>query len=235
MLDRLEQAFENLQRFTADAAHELRAPLALMRTQVEVTLRRQRAPAEYVAGYRFLMGEIERLSRLADQLFLLARADAGALVPERAPLDLSDLVEEVVERWRPMAREREARLQGRTVGTGMIAADEELLRRVLDNLIDNGLRHTPRGGSVTVEARHMEREWQIVVHDTGPGVEPGVRPRLFERFARADAARARATGGAGLGLSLCAAIVNAHGGSIALEEAATGARFVPRLPTVGQA
>lgn len=233
MLRRLEGAFEGLQRFTADAAHELRAPLALMRTQVDVMLRRERSVEELRASHESLLGEIERLSRMADQLLLLARADAGALAPRPESLDVADLLESIVDRWRPAARERGLALESRLPMDGAVDGDPDLLRRMFDNLLDNALRHTPPGGSVSVTAAaEPSTGWRIAVEDTGPGIDPALGAWIFERFTRADAARRRETGGAGLGLSLCAAIVRAHRGSIALErgEDGAGARFVVRLP-----
>jgi heavy metal sensor kinase len=236
MLDRLETAFAGLQRFTADAAHELRAPLALMRAQVEVVLRRDRTPGEYRASHHALHEEIERLSLMADQLLLLARADAGVLQAQTETVDLPELLEGIVERWRPAAVEREVALESELPLEGELRADPELLRRLFDNLLDNALRHTPAGGTVLLSASAAGGTWRIAVDDTGPGVDPDLRPHLFERFARADPARGRGTGGAGLGLSLSAAIANVHAGSIAVEEpvAGRGARFVVVLPMAAE-
>ncbi|MDQ6742673.1 MAG: ATP-binding protein [Candidatus Dormibacteraeota bacterium] len=231
MLARLEASFQGLRRFTADAAHEFRAPLALMRTQVDVTLRRPRSAAEYEASQRALLPEIERLSRLSDQLLLLARADAGALAPRHEVIDVPEFLEDTVERWRPVARERRVEILSQLPLEGSLTADADLMRRLLDNLVDNAIRHTPPGGSVSVTATEKPGWWELAVRDTGPGVDPAFRPRLFERFARADEARSSSTGGAGLGLSLCAAIVHAHGGAISLEDSGLpGANFVVRLP-----
>jgi len=234
MLARLEAAFDGLQRFTADAAHELRAPLALMRTQVDVMLRRERSVEQYQESHRALLAEIERLSRMADQLLLLARADAGALVPRRDELEVRELLEEVIERWRPAAREKGVTLAADLPAEGLLSGDSDLLRRLFDNLIDNALRHTPEGGRVTATAVAEEDTWRIAVRDSGPGVDSELRDRLFERFTRADAARGRDNGGVGLGLSLCAAIARAHGGSITLEAQTdhAGACFLVRLPTI---
>jgi heavy metal sensor kinase len=236
MLDRLETAFAGLQRFTADAAHELRAPLALMRAQVDVVLRRDRTPGEYRASHRALLEEIERLSRMADQLLLLARADAGVLQARTEAVDLPELLEGIVERWRPAAVERDVALESELPMEGELRADPELLRRLFDNLLDNALRHTPARGAVRLSASAEDGTWRIAVDDTGPGVAPELRPRLFERFARTDPARGRDTGGAGLGLSLSAAIATVHGGRISVEEARAGrgARFVVVLPRAGE-
>jgi heavy metal sensor kinase len=236
MLARLESAFEGLRRFTADAAHEFRAPLALMRTQVDVMLRRRRSAEEYEASHRSLLTEIERLGRLADQLLLLARADAGALASRREPIDLPEFLEETIERWRPAAQEREVELESQLPLEGEVGGDPDLLRQLMDNLLDNAIRHNPPRGTVAVSAVENNGWWQLAVQDSGSGISPDLKPRLFARFARADGARGRSTGGAGLGLSLCAAIAEAHGGFISLEDASTGgARFVVRLPRVSVA
>jgi heavy metal sensor kinase len=236
MLARLDAAFESLQQFTADAAHELRAPLALMRTQVDVILRRDRSAEEYRESHQALLTEIERLSRLADQLLLLARADAGSLSPQRQRVDVSDLLEETLDRWRPRAQEGRVRLEQIMDEDAALEADPDLLRRLLDNLLDNAVRHTPRGGKVVVSATLADGAWRFAVEDTGPGVDPALAGRIFDRFTRADDARARDSGGSGLGLALSAAIAQAHGGSIRLEKGAgpsSGARFVVVLPIGG--
>ncbi len=223
MLARLQAAFDGLQRFTADAAHELRAPLTLLRTQVDITLRRPRTAFEYEASHRVIRTELERLTRTAEQLLLLARADAGTLVTRREAVDIGDLVLEVAERWRLVARERQVQVATEVAGVGGVAGDPDLLRRCLDNLVDNALRHSPAGGTVRLGARLADGRWTVAVRDQGPGVPDGLRPHLFERFTRADPARGRGTGGAGLGLSLCAAIASAHGGSIVCAPAGPGA------------
>jgi heavy metal sensor kinase len=231
MLARLESAFASLQRFTADAAHELRAPLALLRAELEVSLNRLRSVDEYQASQRTVLAEVERLSRLADQLLILARADAGTLTPARTPVDLSDLVEEVVERWQPIARRKSVQLQADMPDQGSLEADSDLLRRLLDNLLDNAIRYTPADGVVRVSGTEDATQWRLLVADTGPGVEPALRAALFDRFTRADGARGRETGGAGLGLSLSQAIAAAHGGSIELADGdGAGATFVVSLP-----
>jgi heavy metal sensor kinase len=230
MLTRLESAFAALQRFTADAAHELRAPLTRTRTELEVTLTHERPPDAYRDALRVTLAEVEHLSRIADRLLTLARADAGVLVPARRRVDLGDLADETVHRWQPVASRAGVELRSEVVDEGAVDADPELLRRVLDNLIDNALRHTPAGGAAGVEVARSDGAWTLTVRDTGPGVPPEQRPSLFDRFTRGDAARGRNTGGAGLGLSLCRAIAEVHSGSISLEESSTGARFVLRLP-----
>ncbi|HYW24480.1 MAG TPA: ATP-binding protein [Terriglobales bacterium] len=224
-------SFETLRRFTADASHELRAPLALMRTEVDVALARDRPAAEYRAVLARVGGEVEHLGRVVDQLLLLAQADAGRLVPSPAAVDVADLVEETAARWRAAAAVRGVTIAVDAPASGTLAADPHLLRRVLDNLLDNALRHGPVGSSVVLSARRHEREWQFDVADRGPGVPPAQRDRIFQRFARLDPARSRDAGGAGLGLALSAAVARAHGGSIELVDGdGGGARFRLRLP-----
>jgi heavy metal sensor kinase len=230
MLARLEAAFESLRQFTADAAHELRAPLTLVRAEVELALNRSRSAASYEGSLRSVLVETERLSRMVDQLLLLARADAGALVASVGEVDVADLLEETVSRWRPLAQEKRVELVADIPESGTLQGDADLLRRMLDNLLDNALRHSPEGGVVTITCSRDPDNWSIAIQDTGPGVEEALRPSLFERFTRADQARGRETGGAGLGLSLCAVIARIHGGRISLDDHGPGARFVTLLP-----
>jgi heavy metal sensor kinase len=230
MLARLEAGFESLRQFTADAAHELRAPLTLVRAEVELALNRSRTPASYEGSLRSVLIETERLSRMVDQLLLLARADAGALVATVGVVDVADLLEETVSRWRPLAQQKRVELVADIPESGTLQGDADLLRRMLDNLIDNALRHSPEGGTVTITCAREPENWSIAIQDTGPGVDEALRPSIFERFTRADPARSRETGGAGLGLSLCAVIARLHGGRISLDQQGPGARFVTLLP-----
>lgn len=232
MMARLEQAFDGLRQFTADAAHELRTPLALMRTQVEIVLRRERSAEEYRENDRELLEEVEAMSRTVDQLLLLARADAGSLVPHRELLDLPEFLEEIRERWRPAYAQRKVLLVLDAPAAGKIRADPALLKRLLDNLLDNALRYSPQDEQVTIGAHREATGWLLRISDRGPGVDGRVRDALFERFSRADPARRRETGGAGLGLSLCLAIARAHGGSVTLAESSPehGSTFVVELP-----
>ena len=232
MLGRLESYVENQQRFIADAAHELRSPLAVMRSQVEVTLRRPRTAAQYRRSHHAVLDEIERLSRTADQLLLLARADAGELRAVKSKVDVPDLVEEAVDRWRSVAGTKSLKLVAEAPSTGVIEADRYLLGRLLDNLMDNAVRHTPAGGRVTVTAANGPGGWKLMIVDTGPGIPPEARDKVFDPFFRTDSSRERSAHGAGLGLSLCAAIAHVHGGRIEISDsgAAGGTTIVLSLP-----
>jgi signal transduction histidine kinase len=231
LLGRVERSFETLRRFTADASHELRAPLTLMRTEVDVALTRERPAAEYVSALGRVDAELDHLGRVVDHLLLLAQADAGRLVPQPVAVDVADFVEESAARWRGPALARGVTIEVDAPASGRLAADPHLLRGVLDNLLDNAVRHSPPGGRIDVGACRHGGQWLFDVADRGPGVPRAQRARIFERFTRLDSARSRGDGGAGLGLALSAAVARAHGGTLELVEAdGPGARFRVRLP-----
>jgi heavy metal sensor kinase len=230
MLDRLEAAFESLHRFTADASHELRAPLAVIRSQVEVALNQPRNPDEYQRVLRSVVKQVEYLTAIAEELLLIARADAGVLQATRTAIDVADFVHEVAARWQAVAESRHFTLAVDAPDAGVVPGDAALLTRVLDNLLDNASRYAPELSTVTLAARQEGDEWVFEVSDQGPGVEPQQRALIFERFSRTDTARTRDGGGAGLGLALGAAIATAHGGSLRLvDHAGPGATFQLRL------
>ncbi len=218
MLARLEAGFNSMSTFTANASHELRAPLALMRSEVEGALSRSRSQDEYRRVLESLRQEVEHLSRLSDQLLILARADAGALMPAKEAIDVADFLHETAARWDSVAKKRGSRLEVAAPDHGRMEADPALLRRVVDNLIDNAVRHTANGTPVTLRGYQAGDGWNVEVADQGPGVTVDHRARLFTRFGRADSARSPENGGAGLGLALSAAIARAHGGSLELVE-----------------
>lgn len=215
MLARTEQAFDRQRRFTGDAAHELRTPLALMRSQIDVLLVHPRTPDEYQAALREQIGDLERLTGLVGTLLTLARADTGQLKPDRVGFDLADTVELVLEQYTPMATDAEVIL-GDESRPCRLDADEDLLVQVLVNLLDNALAHTLAGGTVRVGCGITDGQARLWVADTGSGIAPEHRERVFDRFYRVDDGRTRARGGTGLGLSICRAIAEAHGGTIAL-------------------
>ncbi|HEV2011686.1 MAG TPA: ATP-binding protein [Candidatus Limnocylindria bacterium] len=222
--------FESLRRFTADASHELRAPLALLGNELDVTLQRERSVAEYQQSLTGMRTEVDHLARLTDHLLLLARADARALIAAREPIDVADALHEAAARWSRAASQAGVTVAVIAPDSGTLRAEPPLLRRVIDNLVDNALRHSPAGGTVTLSGTRGDGGWWIAVRDQGPGVAEEHRSRLFTRFARPDAARTRDAGGAGLGLALSAAIVSAHGGRLELAAARPGATFRFFLP-----
>jgi two-component system OmpR family sensor kinase len=180
---------------------------------------------------RGVQSEVEHLSRMVDQLLLLAQADAGNLAPLLSEIDVADFIEEEAARWAPLARAQSIGLDVRAPESGTLSADPDLLRRVMDNLLDNAIRHSSARTPVELSARHDNGSWLLEVADQGQGVPEELRPRIFERFSRADTVRTRRGGGAGLGLALSAAIAEAHGGSLELvPREGAGALFQLRLP-----
>lgn len=231
LLARLEHSFASLRQFTADASHELRSPLTLMRTEVDVALARARDRSDYERVLRSLQGEIEHMSQIVDQLLLLAQSDAGNLPLLPSKIDVADFVEETAVRWRAVAEAQGVSLEVGAPAAGALYGDPMLLRRVLDNLLDNAIRYSPTLAPVALTATRTGGEWLIEVHDQGPGVPEQMREHIFDRFARADTVRTRRGGGSGLGLALSAAVIRAHGGALELVDGTErGARFRIRLP-----
>jgi heavy metal sensor kinase len=231
LLERLEHSFQSLRRFTADASHELRSPLTLIRTELDVLLTRPRQISDYELAMRNVQDEVEHMSRVIDQLLLLAQADAGNLNLLRSDIDVADFVEEAAARWQSVAEARGVKLEVQSPSTGVVDGDPDLLRTVIDNLVDNAIRYSPALASVTLSARRSDGEWLIEVSDQGPGVPAEMRERVFDRFARADSVRTRRGGGVGLGLALSTAVARAHRGALELVDGnGHGARFRIHLP-----
>ncbi len=231
MLDRLQEAFAGQRAFIADASHELRTPLTVMRGQLEV-LAADRAPAasEVRRVERLLQAEIARVSRLVDDLLLLAQADQGEFL-RLQPIDLHPFVAEL---WDGVSLTAQRRFELGEVPDGRLLADPDRLAQALRNLARNAIEHTaPEHGLVALEVRCGQGdELLFTVRDDGPGIVPEERERVFERFHRTDPARSRAGGGAGLGLAIVRAIVQAHGGQVCVRgsEDGRGTRLELRLP-----
>ena len=231
MLDRLEDAFQRQRRFTADASHELRTPLALLTGRAEVALDRPRTPAEYRQVLEGVRDDAARMAQLLGELLTLARADQGREALAWEPVALAELVADTLDALAPLAEERGVALAAGTLAPCTILGDQTRLTQLLVNLIDNALKYTPAGGRVTVGLARDGDAATIAVADTGIGIAPEHLPHLFERFYRVDAARARAAGGAGLGLAIADWIARAHGGQIAVTSAVGGGSvFSVRLP-----
>jgi signal transduction histidine kinase len=230
MLARLQESAERQRRFVADASHELRSPLARMRTELEVDRAHPRS-ADPVATSASVLAEAVNLQRLVDDLLLLARGDAGALAPgDRLPVDLDELAEGLV---RQVRGDGGVHIDASGVRPAQVAGDRAQLRRAVANLLDNAVRHART--EVVVAVRETEDcRAEVIVGDDGPGIPPTERDRVFERFTRLDDARTLADGGAGLGLAIARDIAERHGGGLALHSVApTGARFVFTLPSDG--
>jgi signal transduction histidine kinase len=209
MLDRLEAAFEHERRFVADASHELRTPLALLRAELELALRRPRRREEYVDAIRSAVEETDRLSRLAEDLLLIARGDEGRLPIRREELHGRELLERVCARFAVRAAELERPLTVTDGADMTFQADPVRLEQALGNLVDNAFVHAR--GDVALSASRTNGTVELHVTDGGPGLPPGFAERAFDRFSRPDDARER--GGAGLGLAIVDLIARAHGGN----------------------
>ncbi len=234
MLERLDAAFQRQRQFTADASHELRTPLAILMSEADLALKRPRTPAHYRHALATIRANAAHMARLLDDLLALARADAGQERFELEPLALQDLRDDVLAAMAPLAQARGVALQrgaDEPLEPISVEGDQTRLTQLLVNLIDNGLRHTPAGGAVTVSVRRDDGRAVLKVADTGVGIPPEHLPRIFERFYRVDAARSRADGGAGLGLAICQWIARAHGGEITVESwPGRGTTFTVCLP-----
>lgn len=209
MLDRLETALERERDFVADAGHELRTPLALLRTELELAMRHARSEDELRAAVAAASKEAERLSRLAEDLLLIARSDRGRLPLRLEELDVDELLAAVVSRFEWRAAEERRHLRALPARGLRIRGDRLRLEQALANLVDNALRYG--AGAVELEASAVDGRTELHVRDGGSGFPPGFADRAFERFARPDPGRAGE--GAGLGLSIVRAIARAHGGS----------------------
>jgi two-component system, OmpR family, sensor kinase len=239
LLDRLERAFGQLEgafaqmrQFLADASHELRTPLAAVRGEVQVALKRPRTSDEYRESLAVIHEETLHMSRIVEDLFMLARADAGERPLDRRNFYLDETVAECCRIARPLAEERGVSLTVEPSLDGLeIEGDEDLLRRVVLNLVDNAVKYTEAGGAVRVAVTREGDHARLDVSDTGIGIAPEELERIFERFYRVDRARVRSVGGAGLGLSIVRWTVEEHGGSVTVKtEPGRGSTFTVLLP-----
>jgi signal transduction histidine kinase len=209
MLDRLEAALERERAFVADAGHELRTPVALLRTELELALRHADSPAELREAVRRSSEEVDRLGQLAEDLLLIARSDRGRLPLRVEPIDTTELLGSVATRFGWRAHEAGRSVEAVPVPSLALEGDRIRLEQALGNLVDNALRYG--SGAVLLTAGQTNGAVELHVQDEGGGFPPEFIARAFERFARADHARSR--GGSGLGLAIVQAIAEAHGGS----------------------
>lgn len=245
LLARLHDSFEQQRRFMADASHELRTPVAIVRGEAEVALSQdERTPEDLRESLSIVHDEGRRLTRIVEDLFTLARADAGQHALVQLDFYLDELACEVVRSVRTLAAQRKVFINCDAPTEMLFHGDELLLRRMLTNLLDNALKHTPAEGMVNVTCARQDDEYVITVSDTGCGIPEESQAHIFERFYRADTARGRAftdsalekdnthsANGAGLGLSIARWVAEAHGGTLMLRRSdKTGSTFVVSLP-----
>jgi two-component system OmpR family sensor kinase len=235
LLARLESSVEQQRQFMADASHELRTPVTIARTAARVALQQQtRSDAEYREALEIVEHEAIRLSRIVDDLFTLTRADAGSYPVRVTPLYLDEVIDDVVRAGRVVAETRSVSITSECLHPAPFTGDEDLIRRLIVNVLDNAIRFSPSGGAVRVALDRTGDMYAISVSDEGPGVAVESRSRIFERFYRADAARSHdgdTNGGAGLGLALARWIARVHSGDITLAASSRlGSTFVTTLP-----
>jgi two-component system, OmpR family, sensor kinase len=230
LLARLESALSQQRQFMADASHELRTPVSVSRTAIDVTLDRGgRSEDEYRESLGVVGEQMRRLTRIVEDLLTLARADAGGLRLEPKPVYIDELVADCVRTIRVIAESKAVALDCRGPGDVELLGDERWLRQMFVNLLDNAVRHTPAGERVIVELACEPDSIQLAVSDSGAGIAEAECERIFERFVRLDAARSG--DGAGLGLSIARAIAEAHGGTLAVARSdSSGTTFLVRLP-----
>jgi signal transduction histidine kinase len=227
MLARIEESFERERRFVADARHELRTPMAVLKTDVEAALRGGDLAPDARASLASALDEIDHLAQLADDLLLIARTAGGPLPVKREPVPVRELLEQARDRFADRARE-----QGRAIA---VTAPDDLsahvdplrARQALGNLVDNALRHGR--GDLSLSARPDDGAIELDVTDAGPGFPPSFAPHAFERFTRADTARTRGAG-TGLGLAIVKAIAETHGGTAEIVPSTDGTTIRLRLP-----
>ncbi len=244
MISRLGKSFDHIKQFTSDASHELKTPLTVLKGEVEVTLRKERSPSEYDQVLRSNLEEINRMSRIVEDLLLLSKTDIGEIRLEKEEINLTEIVREVIGQLSLLAEAKSLHLIATNHHEDVrVFADGLRIRQLVLNLIDNGLKYTEPGGfiQVTLE-RHLppavsenpnqgESFVKIIVSDNGIGISKEDQEKIFDRFYRADKARSRGEGGTGLGLSICKWIVEAHRGQIAVDsDLGKGTVFTVTLP-----
>jgi heavy metal sensor kinase len=219
-LSRLDAAFEQLRRFTADASHELRTPLTAMRSVGEVALQRPLSAEDYREVIGSMLEEVDRLTHLVENLLLLTRAEAGRIPLTRASVDLREIVAGVSDGLRVLAEDKNQELTVELPEPVAVECDATVLRQGITNLLHNAIKFTPAKGAIRVAVKSTATGNAIIeVQDSGPGIPAADQRRVFERFYRVDLARTRDTGGTGLGLAIARWAVEANGGRIELESA----------------
>ncbi len=232
MFGRLERAFTRVTQFTADASHELRTPVALMRTRTEIALRKERSEADYRETIVRIHQELERTSALIENLMTLARADSGSEAMQVASTNLNEVLLEISEAARLLAQGKSIHYEQRLPETPLhVKGNAPSLRRLFLILIDNAVKYTPREGRISVVLDASDGAAVTEIRDTGVGISPSDLPHIFERFYRADASRSRGSGGTGLGLSIAQWVVEAHQGKISVaSKVGEGCVFRVQIP-----
>ncbi len=231
MIERLEHAFTQQHRFVADASHELRTPVAVIRSMTELAITQPSDEEGNLLVLREVNAESERLGDLISDLLALARADEGQVKLDYEPVRLDLLTADVVSSLEPLADERNVSLHVGELNPATVLGDAARLIQIIMSMVDNALIYTNAGGSVTLSVHTSASQACLVIHDTGIGIAKKDIPHIFERFYRADPARSKSVGGSGLGLSIVDWLVHAHNGTISVESGpGKGSTFTVMLP-----
>ena len=232
LLARLEGSVIQQRQFMADASHELRTPVTTARTAASVALQQpRRDEADYRETLDIIEHEMTRLSRIVDDMFTMARADAGSYPVRQMPMYLDEVFDEVVRASRVVASTRQITIADTAARPASFTGDEDLIRRLILNVLDNAVRYAPSNSVIRIALDRAADRYAISISDDGPGIPAEVQPRIFERFYRVDASRSRPDGGAGLGLALARWIARVHGGDVVLASSSSlGSTFVITLP-----
>jgi len=231
MIRRLEDAFQQTRRFLADASHELRTPLTMMRAELEAIRDKKSTPADVREVAESGLEEVERLRKIVEGLFALSRLDAGEALERFVAFDLGEVAASTAEQMCLLAQDKEISLECAVEEKVIVEGDRARLKQVTVNLLDNAIKYTAHGGRINVRVAARDHTAVLEVVDNGIGISPEAVPHVFERFFRADKARSRELGGAGLGLSIVKSICTAHGGRVDVEsKEGEGSRFTVELP-----
>jgi len=231
MIGRLEKAFQQTDRFSADASHELRTPLAILRGELESIVRQSNVPSDVRESIGSALEETDRLTKIVENLLALSRLEAGDSHFERKQVDLGELVTSTTDQMKLLAEDKKISLRCSTAEHVTVEGSPTRLKQVVVNLVDNAIKYTPEGGDVHVSVREQQGKAIVEVSDNGVGIPKESLSQIFERFYRADKARTRKLGGTGLGLSIVKSICKAHGGDVTAQSTeGQGSSFCVELP-----
>lgn len=231
LLDKLEESFLQISRFSEDIAHELRTPLAAILIKTEVTFDRERTPKEYQETLESIHRDTEELIRLTDTLLFLAKAERGGMAPDRQKLDINNELVELVDFYEVLASENQIKLDDLGSNNLSVFANKSLLRRAVGNLIQNSIQHTPQGTTIKIGAYETDSHTIIFVEDNGPGIESKHQKRIFDRLYQVEASRSSLAGNKGLGLSIVKSIMKVHSGEVLYTSLKPhGSRFELKIP-----
>jgi two-component system, OmpR family, sensor kinase len=231
MIGRLDTSFRQIRQFTSDASHELRTPLTVMKGETDLVLRRPRLLDDYKSVLESNLEEIDRMTRIVDELLFLSRADMGEVRVESLPVAMESLVEDIHRQAKLLAQDRNIEVLLGTVMPAVVQGDDLRLRELLLNLVENAMKYSHPGGKVEISLLNDSREARLSVTDSGIGIAPADHKKIFQRFFRTDVARGHTKKGTGLGLAICAWIAELHKGRVEVKSAlGQGSTFTVVLP-----